>query len=768
MRTEDMDDWRWWRQVLVRGAGFPAEGVLLLADEELGNRADAVAGEAEDSQRWQDFRAEFGRMSTVFSTRLQSIAARDDFLKALTWQNHRLIDGAIRPFLRWNPVLDRRHSKHRQREELVANYWQRYCVKNDTIGFFGPSGWGVLHDEDTTRFRAGERLLRGSGVFFESWAIDRLARAIEELPFMNTWLMPRRPSYVRMDGDEVVPPAGPSVRLSAEQARVLSACDGMTQARDVAIGVGMDLEAVLTILDTFRRRRWIVWKLELPIGPWPERDLRAFLARVSDDELRHQALSWLESLEAAREVVCQSGSAAELADALTALDALFSEITGGGSTRNEGRTYGGRTLVYHDSSRDLDIAIGRDLLAAARPLALLGHSARWFCWRLGQVVRDSLRDVHAKAVAKHGGPVDLCTVWFQALAPLHRAAESALKIIENEFAEKWAAIVSIPDGSRTVAHSYEELLPRVSEAFAAPGPGWTGARYFCPDLMVSATNLNALRDGQFELVLGEVHMAINTLRSSCFVTQHSDETELLSSVDEDFPQARLLPVLPKESLPRLSVRTGPALIRDRDLMVELYCHTVAASRPTLVLSRDVQVYETGGQVMVQLPGGETFELIDVFAEMLLPMVMDRFQLFADRQHLPRVSIEKLIIARETWRFVPAELGFSTVTDEATRFAHTRSWAAQHGMPRHVFVKSKAPEKPVYVDFASPVYINALAKMIRRTNANEHLADKTITFVEMLPPPSDLWLTDHEGNRYTSELRFTWVDDRVPGSATGRS
>jgi hypothetical protein len=82
------------------------------------------------------------------------------------------------------------------------------------------------------------------------------------------------------------------------------------------------------------------------------------------------------------------------------------------------------------------------------------------------------------------------------------------------------------------------------------------------------------------------------------------------------------------------------------------------------------------------------------------------------------------------------------------------------------VKSKAPEKPVYVDFASPVYVNSLAKMIRRTNANECLADKTITFVEMLPSPSDLWLTDHEGNRYTSELRFTWVDDRVPGSAKG--
>ena len=68
-------------------------------------------------------------------------------------------------------------------------------------------------------------------------------------------------------------------------------------------------------------------------------------------------------------------------------------------------------------------------------------------------------------------------------------------------------------------------------------------------------------------------------------------------------------------------------------------------------------------------------------------------------------------------------------------------------------------KPVYVDFASPVYVNVLAKIVRRTNADEQRPDKTITVVEMLPAYDALWLADHEGNTYTSELRFTWVDDR---------
>ena len=106
-----------------------------------------------------------------------------------------------------------------------------------------------------------------------------------------------------------------------------------------------------------------------------------------------------------------------------------------------------------------------------------------------------------------------------------------------------------------------------------------------------------------------------------------------------------------------------------------------------------------------------------------------------------------------------DLEFAAEKDEAERFVRTREWATAHGIPRQVFVKSNAAEKPVYVDFTSPIYVNALARMVRRANADEQAESTTITVVEMLPAHDDLWLADHEGNRYTSEFRFTWVDDR---------
>ena len=760
MRTEDLDDWRWWRQILVRGSGFPAHGVLRLANEGLARKADSLVNADRGSEVWRAFREEFDEAAVDLAIELQSIASQDDFLRAVTWQNHRLVDSAIRPFLRWDPAKDKRNFRHRQREELIASYWQRYCVKNDTIGFFGPSGWGKLGDGARTRFAAGKRMLRRSEVFFEAWAIDRLAESIEEIPRMREWLMPRRLSSVKLDGDALVEPGGRRVMLSPEYAGVLRSCDGTTRTHDIAIRANLNLPVVLEILQVLQRRRWISWKLELPVSPRPERDLRRFLDGVGDENARHQALEWLDSLEVARDWVRDSTSAGKLADALTSMDELFERITGAASSRYAGRSFSGRTLVYHDSSRDIDIVLGDDLVAATRPLRLLSRAARWYCWRLGEEARDTLRDVYRRAVAEHGQPVDLPTIWFASVRALHSSIEASMRQIDQEFTKKWAAIIPVPAETHEVCYHYDDLLPLVDEVFAAPGPGWTGARYFCPDVMVSATDLNALRNGDFTLVLGEVHMAVNTMGKNCFVNQHPDKADLVSSVDEDFPKPRLLIVLPRESLPELTVRFHPALIRDRDILLEITHHTVAADRPGLVLSRDVEVVENEGTVMVRLPGGEVFEFLDVFADMLANMVVDRFRLlFADRPHVPRVKVDHLVVSRESWRFNPADLDFAVEKDEVARFVRTHEWAAALGIPRYVFVKSNAAERPVYVDLTSPIYVNVLAKMVRQTNANERLPDKTITVVEMLPAHDDLWLTDHEGNRYTSEFRFTWVDDR---------
>ena len=45
-----------------------------------------------------------------------------------------------------SPRAPAKPSRRARREEIVASYWQRYCGKNDTIGFFGPLAWGRIED----------------------------------------------------------------------------------------------------------------------------------------------------------------------------------------------------------------------------------------------------------------------------------------------------------------------------------------------------------------------------------------------------------------------------------------------------------------------------------------------------------------------------------------------------------------------------------------------------------------------------------------------
>jgi Lantibiotic dehydratase, N terminus len=71
-------------------------------------------------------------------------------------------------------------SRARQREEIVASYWQRYCAKNDTIGFFGPLAWGrVADDGPPLRVRSGAVVCECS-VHLEAWGVQALASCLDE------------------------------------------------------------------------------------------------------------------------------------------------------------------------------------------------------------------------------------------------------------------------------------------------------------------------------------------------------------------------------------------------------------------------------------------------------------------------------------------------------------------------------------------------------------------------------------------------------------
>jgi hypothetical protein len=753
--------WTFWPHFVLRSAGFPAVGVLKLADSELAHLADDAAapgnGETDTSEA---FRAVFEARTVASGAALWDVAARSEFQRAVLHQNPGFYDNAVRGLLARPRNDARRDSRRRKREDGVASYWQRYCVKNESIGFFGPIAWGILDDAARTRLTLGERLVSRCELFFETWAIERLAAVIERLPSMAEHLRPRRQPFVRLEPGGVRLPQRPPVPLTAQSRAVLAKCDGRLRAREIArtvVAEGVGAGDVYAILSELRERRLIAWQLDVPVGPRPEESIRRFLAGVEDDELRAQALALVDELGAAKDAVAEAtADPPRLRAALDTLDETFTRLTSATPTRHAGRTYAGRTLVYSDCRRDVTLELGREVAGALEPLRLLLTSARWLSHTAGQWARVVCDETDARLRAE-SSTVDLATLWFACLPIMQRDGPGVVAEARAELQRRWSEILKPDLARRRLAYSAADLRDRVAAWFDAPSSGWSLGRYYSPDVLVAADDVEAIARGDFEVVLGELHPSLNSVLYHCFVAQHPRPDLLWQRVEADFPSPRLAPVLPKESPPRLTGRTHPILGRPSDFHVELFQCSIDTETTGRRLAADLVVKRRGGRLVVSPERGSSFDVVDVFSQVLTGFLLEGVGLFgAQARHTPRVVFDRCVIARETWRLDAGELSFARERDLARRFLGARLWWRSQSLPRHVFVTSPLELKPFYVDFDSPVYVGLFTTALRRVLA-EGLAGAMIEIVEMLPTFDQLWLVDRAGNRFVSELRLVAFD-----------
>jgi hypothetical protein len=324
--------WRLWEQFGLRGPGFPADGVLRLAPGGLAGDADKFdPDDTLTGPDWDAFAERFDEAAVATAHELQDIARTPAFREAVAWQNRPVLDSGVKPFLNWTPSAAGRTSMPRQREELVAHYWQRFCVKNDTIGFFGPVGWGRFDaaSGDGIAVDPGAGLVAATELYFAGWAVDALAATVGADPAARAWIAPRRVPFVRVVDEHVLVPGRPPQPAAPELRAVLSRCDGVRTAHALADELAEELPGVdvVAALDELVRRRWAVWRLELPADTRPERRLHAWLLTVGDPDLRERGLRGLELLERGRERVRQAEGAEALVAAMSLLEREFVELT---------------------------------------------------------------------------------------------------------------------------------------------------------------------------------------------------------------------------------------------------------------------------------------------------------------------------------------------------------------------------------------------------------------------------------------------------------
>jgi len=824
-------DWALWRWVGLRGAGFPAHEVLKLSAPECSEAAERLIGAEEEASAAQELavealrtawasasredravidkalqRARKGKLPNVgefdneVATALSALsqtqndlqAARAEFARAfdeagqkmsqairqvveskplqeaVIWQNRHAYHTCLAILLRRPAEEVSRNSKQRQQEDLVASYLQRYCLKNDTIGFFGPVGWARFASSGPAlSARPGSQLLDERAVYLETWSIDALAARLSGDDRFRPWIAPRRMSFARLEGGRLLGLPRGVLDLTPVEEAVWVAVDGLRTAREVVASALSQAErrwSEAEVCEALRGLEWkgaLSWQWEACLELHPERSLRRQIERIGEEGLRREGLGLLEELEAGRGKVAEAAGDPERLDAaLGELEEVFKRVSGQReATRAAGQTYAGRTLVYEDCRRSAEVEMGPEMVEElGRPLSLLLESARWFTYEVGEEYRRAFAQVYEELGGRGGrSEVEFAEFW-QTVRPLIVDRKTSLVgPVAERFAEKWEEVLRLPgeeEGARRVAYRSEELRERVAEAFRAPGAGWQFARHHNPDVMIRASSVEAAQAGHYSFVLGEAHVGANTLGVPLFMERHPRKEDLVAAIESDMTVPRLISIVPKY-WPHAITRLAYALMTSRDYRLELAPgpHQVPAEK--LVRSGELLIKreESGALVAQTRDGRVSFDIIEAFAIIIHSEVANGFKPMRARRHAPRVQIDRLVIGRETWRFSPAEMWFAFETEGAAQYLEAQRWRLAHELPEHVFVKAPVEMKPFYVDLTSPVYVRNLGKVARRCGEE----NEALIVTEMLPRLGELWLPDAEGNRYASELRMIAVD-----------
>lgn len=713
----------------------------------------------------------FARGSAKLSNAIYEVARSERFQEAIVWQNHYAWQHAVRWLLRNPPdgTVYERSRKRALHEELVASYLQRYCVKNDTIGFFGPVGWANFAPEtESIVQRPGKNLISARNVYFEGWGIDCLAAALEKNQMLRPWVAPRPMPFIRAEQEMLVFPsalsARPPVKLTPAQEVVFHACDGQRPAKLLADTVlsghlaGLETEEdVYKVLSEFCSWGVITWNLGVPMQLRAEQALRNSLEKIPEQKAREAALAFLDELEDIRaHVAAAAGNPEKLDEGLTRLEEKFTEWTGESPTRGAGQTYAARTLLYEDCRRDTEVQVGRQVLGALQPgLSLLLQSARWLTNELANRYREAFRQAYERLTARSNSRVVDAVDFWVSCAPIFNDEENSIaRSIIPAFIHMWTEILHLAPDQRRVTFTYEELRSKVESVFAAPKPGWSLARYTSPDVMIAASSPEAISRGEFELVLGEIHAGINSLMSTVFVAQHPSPDELCAAFAADFIKPRIVPV-PRKASNRITARTNFEFVAPGDYRLLASADAGNASPDALVIASFV-VEDCGGELVLRTRDNTVrFEIVEAISQILSFSSLHSFHISPELRHTPRITIDRLTICRESWRFLPAEIAFAHEEDEAKRFIRARSMTREYGLPRFIFVKTPVETKPFYVDFESPVLVNLFSKMVCNTLKTH--PNVLITITEMLPEHGQFWLVDKEGSLYTGELRMVALD-----------
>jgi hypothetical protein len=700
----------------------------------------------ESLERWEVFRqrrdelevearAAFSSEMPLRRQALRDLVAQDWFREAILLSSPHMLEFGLRPYLRhWD--ISKRPSGVRRVERQLVSYLQRFCTKNDTASYFGPINYGDFAQQNCPLPGPGLAKLQHRESFIAYWSVLALSKAMAEDCNIQPYLIPRISQVSRVDlvrsraviGEKI------NVSISTVGVQVLRCVDGMRTVKAIAELSKLSPERIREELARLAQVHLIQLWPDIPVTE--ARPLAWLLRWVESLPLDCSSRSTWQKLLATVQRLQDQFSGTSLDEKqvlLKQLEGIIADATGRAAQRSEGKLYADRLVIYEEC------------LGGMSPLSLGTICKIELQEQLAPIL--DLYAAHACAVHQElqsFGIAQLVKLTPSGKMPL-LSLLSRLNAEDVTFAPSntvWqeailAQIRNNTSARHVVLNSAD--LPPIDRSILGDATLLTS-----PDLMIVARDYSALRNGDFEVIVGEFH---DTLMVSgwalCF---HPDRGAVETSAEHLLRQAsrgrQIANVLGGKRVKIIPFEYPGPTIEVRSTSTKNPSERIPIAEVSTGIEGEKPILQGRSWSSLQLYNGELTTLgHSMFS---LPRVVTP-PLGLD-EHTPRITLGKAVIQRERWRLERSTL-FPQRYQGASFELMRDFWRASRrlGLPRYLFARVPGELKPVFVDRFNYFLLELIDYLLP--------SEGTVVLSEMLPTPNQLWLQGDEGG-FCAELRLS--------------
>lgn len=652
--------------------------------------------------------------------------------------------------------LERRTDRIFQKEKTLSKYLQRFCTKNETSSFFGPTYFSSLCPDEKTdyQFGQGQRLSKRE-VFVPHWVAREMAKNIikdEKLQLyhrlqLHKYVVLQPGKIKRMDNLQ-------ENKIDLMEEKVLKVAKRHGTIMDIinqfkSDQIDMPESQALNLVYKLIEEKMIQYDLEIASNLFhPLPVLRERILTGYPKDLTVNYIQWCDEMEEVRKKLRDADfhGRIELQGQINQLYHRLDPVR-----RKRGRFYTDRHLFFEDTERNFEhLKLGKEIwsiLDTDLKLVLNMYSIyrsmvrkknyigfkNWFQETFTSTEKVHIFDVMQKLILDEG---------YLKMDNLQGIQELELNLMEFIKKHKELVPAEYQLGGKVEISRLEvqKLVDQYSKYID------DNLAVSSVDYLISAKDIQAISEGDLELVIGELHPGTGALGiySYFFSDIENLKTEILDILKKFYPDYQFVRGVKEHKnktacMTRLPIKeleiTGRSIQEDCLRIGDLY------------LSMDDDELRLIG------PDGQKIKL---FSHVKIPVLdlhclgaFGELKFESEIKHTPRIQLGKIILQRASWELDKNEL----FQIEGQKYNHSSvdiyiqllRAKEKFKLPNYLYYKGQNQRKPIFLDFDNYFLVEVLY--------SDCLEDEIFKMSEMLPDLEHLWIKDERGN-YTSEFRHS--------------